>query len=543
MADLGVGSMFAGYRIEGVAGRGGMGIVYRATDLALERVVALKFISADLASAPGFRERFAAESRTAASLDHPNVIPIFHAGEHDGVLFLVMRYVEGEDLRSELQREGRLEPERAARIIAQIASALDAAHASGLVHRDVKPANVLLGADDHVFLTDFGLTKRLITDADETKTGELVGTLNYVAPEQVRGEPVEPRTDVYALGCVLFHVLSGRVPFPLEGNEAKLWAHVSESPPQVSSVVGVPAAFDAVIARAMEKRPSDRYETAGEVGHAALEAAAPAGQLSSNVPGPRRPISRGDYNRALVRNALADRFNLAVLVSMLFAGLLLGVSLLILPVALVVYGLAAARTYFDEDAQQKVLGAERSKRQQLLRSGRAVRDTSAFSPRIADLMGRALAKDAQIRAAIQGAELPYQEVSEEVDRFLAAMWQTAGRAELLREGLDDAPPAAVESRLEQVKRAGDTGRAGLIEALSRQLEVQRKMDAQLRRFYDQMEKLLVELDTVRGHLLTVSASTEADNQDRLADDVRDLREEMGAVAEGMAAAYAGQDPR
>ena len=188
MADLAVGSTFAGYRIESVAGRGGMGIVYRATDLGLERVVALKFIAGELSSTPGFRDRFTAESRTAASLDHPNMIPIFHAGEHEGVHFLVMRYVEGEDLRSELQKEGRLEPERAARIIAQVASALDAAHASGLVHRDVKPANVLLAPNDHVYLTDFGLTKRVLTDPDQTKTGELVGTLNYLAPEQVRGE-------------------------------------------------------------------------------------------------------------------------------------------------------------------------------------------------------------------------------------------------------------------------------------------------------------------------------------------------------------------
>jgi len=547
MADLAVGSMFAGYRIESVAGRGGMGIVYRATDMALERVVALKFIAPELASAPGFRERFTTESRTAASLDHPNVIPIFHAGEHDGVVFLVMRYVEGEDLRSELQREGRLEPERAARIVAQMASALDAAHASGLVHRDVKPANVLLAANDHVYLTDFGLTKRMLTDPDQTKTGELVGTLNYLAPEQVRGEKVEPRTDIYALGCVLFHALTGRVPFPVEGNEAKLWAHVSEAAPSVSSETGIPPAFDAVIARAMEKRPSDRFETAGELGRAALEAVAPADTPAERplvvASGPRKPYSRGDYNRALVRNALSDRFNLAILAGMLIAGLALNVLVLILPVALVVYGLAAARTYFDEDAQGRVLESERSKRRELLRSGRPIRDTSVFSPRIADLMRRALERDAQIRAAVDGADLPYQEVSDEVDRFLATMWQTAGRAEMLREGLHDAPPEAVESRLEQVKMAGDPQKGELVEALTRQLEVQRKMEAQLRRFYDQMEKLLVELDTVRGHLLTVSASTEADNQERLAEDVRDLREEMGAVAEGMAAAYAGQEPR
>ncbi|HEX4759970.1 MAG TPA: serine/threonine-protein kinase [Thermoleophilaceae bacterium] len=537
--------MFAGYRIEGVAGRGGMGIVYRATDLALERVVALKFIAADLASAPGFRDRFTAESKTAASLDHPNVLPILHAGEHDGVLYLVMRYVEGEDLRSALQRNGRFEPERAAKVIAQIASALDAAHASGLVHRDVKPANVLLAPDDHAYLTDFGLTKRLLTDPEQTRTGRLVGTLNYVAPEQVRGEQIEPRTDVYALGCVLFHLLTGHVPFPLDGNEAKLWAHVSEPPPSASSVAGAPVAFDPVIARAMAKRPDDRFETAGELGRAALEAAGTGG-FPTHRPSPapeglRKPYSRRAYNRALVQNALTDRFNLLILGGMLAVGLLFGVILLVLPVALVVYGLAAGRSYFDEDAQEKVLQHERTKRRQLFGSGKAIRDPSVFSSRIADLMGRALQKDAQIRAAIDGADLPYREVSDEVDRFLATMWQTAGRAELLREGLTDTPPEAVAARLEQVQRAGDPEKADLVEALTHQLEVQRKMETQLRRFYDRMERLLVELDTVRGHLLTVSASTEADSQERLADDVRDLRQEMGAVAEGMAAAYVGRE--
>jgi hypothetical protein len=537
--------MFAGYRIEGVAGRGGMGVVYRARDLGLDRVVALKFIAPDLASTPGFRERFTAESRTAASLDHPNVIPIFQAGEHEGVLFLVMRYVDGEDLRSELQREGRLDPERAGRIVAQIASALDAAHSRGLVHRDVKPANVLLTADDHVYLTDFGLTKRVVTDPDATKTGELVGTLNYVAPEQIRGEPVSPRTDVYGLGCVLFHVLSGRVPFPLEGNEAKLWAHVSEPPPAVSSVAPqVPPALDGVIVRAMQKRPEDRFQSAGELGRAAAQAAGggtPARELDLTPPArPPRPYTRSEYNRALIVNALAAPFGVAVLAGMLIAGLLLDVFLFVLPVAIVLYVAAAVRTYLDEDSQKEVLRRERSKRKQRLESGKADRDLSEFSPRIADLMARALEKDVRIRAAIDRAELPYEEVSQEVDRFLATMWQTAARAELLAEGLRDSPPEAVARRLEELRRAGDPSKAELVEALAQQLAVQRKMEGQLLRFYDQMEQMLVELDTVRGHLITVSASTEADNQERLADDVRDLREEMGAVAEGMAAAYAAQ---
>jgi hypothetical protein len=456
-----------------------------------------------------------------------------------------MRYVEGEDLRSELQREGRLEPERAARIVAQIAAALDAAHARGLVHRDVKPANVLLTPDDHVYLTDFGLTKRVVTDPDATKTGELVGSLNYVAPEQIRGDPVSPRTDVYGLGCLLFHVLTGRVPFPLEGNEAKLWAHVSEPPPLASSVTqGVPTAFDRVIARAMQKRPEDRFQSAGELGRAATEAAAggiPTRELDvTGPPRPPRPYTRGQYNRALILNALTAPFGVVLLAGMLVAGLLLGAFVFLLPVAIVLYVAAAVRTYLDEDVQKEVLGRERARHRQRRERGKADRDLSEFSPRIADLMGRALEKDARIRAAIDRAELPYHEVSHEVDRFLATMWQTAARAELLCEGLRDAPPEAVVRRLEEVKSAGGPGKLELIDALSQQLTVQQKMERQLLRFYDQMEQMLVELDTVRGHLITVSASTEADNQERLADEVRDLRQEMGAVAEGMAAAYAAQ---
>ena len=542
MADLTVGSQFAGYRIEGIAGRGGMGVVYRARDLTLERVVALKFIAPDLASTPGFRERFTAETKTAASLDHPNVIPIFQAGEHEGVLFLAMRYVDGDDLRSELQREGRIAPDRAARIATQIAAALEAAHAAGLVHRDVKPANVLLTADDHAYLTDFGLTKRVVADADATQTGQLVGSLNYVAPEQIRGERVSPRTDVYGLGCLFFHILTGRVPFPLEGNEAKLWAHVSEPPPVASSVApAVPSTFDGVIVRAMEKRPDDRFQSAGELGRAIAEAAAGHAPIRerdvAGPPRPPRPYTRAQYNRALILNALTAPFGVCLLAGMTAAGVLVGSLQFILPVAIVLYVASAVRTYFDEDVQKEVLEREHSKR---LESGRPEHDLSEFSPRIADLMARALEKDTRIRAAIDRAELPYQEVSTEVDRFLATMWQTAARAELLAEGLRDTPPGAVARRLQEVKAAGDPSKAELVEALTQQLAVQEKMEAQLLRFYDQMEQLLVELDTVRGHLITVSASAEADNQERLADDVRDLREEMGAVAEGMAAAYAGR---
>src|SRR5436305_2005926 len=194
-----------------------MGIVYRATQLALERTVALKVIAPEFASDPAFRARFKRESLTAASIEHPNVIAIHDAREDDGVLFISMRYVEGTDLRETIAREGRLEPRRATRIVALVGSALDSAHEAGLVHRDVKPANVLLAyarGEEQVYLTDFGLTKQTSSESGMTKTGMFVGTLDYVAPEQLRGGPVDARTDIYSLGCVLYQALTGKVPYP-----------------------------------------------------------------------------------------------------------------------------------------------------------------------------------------------------------------------------------------------------------------------------------------------------------------------------------------
>ena len=208
MTQLGAGSAFGAYRIEGVLGRGGMGVVYRATQVALDRVVALKVLAPELAGDEEFRARFQRESRLLASIDHPNVMPIFEAGELDGTLFLSMRYVQGVDLRDRLRLEQRLALPRALAIVEQVAAALDAAHSNGLVHRDVKPANILIErrADgEHVFLSDFGLTKHVGDPAgDLTKTGEWLGTVDYVAPEQVLNVPVDARADVYALGCVLY---------------------------------------------------------------------------------------------------------------------------------------------------------------------------------------------------------------------------------------------------------------------------------------------------------------------------------------------------
>ena len=258
-----IGSVIAGHRIERLVGRGGMGVVYAAVDVALDRPVALKLIAPELAAEPGFRRRFMAESKIAASLDHPNVVPIFRAGEEEGVLFLAMRFVPGDDLWTMVQRDGPLEPGRAASLVAQVAAALAAAHARGLVHRDVKPGNVLVTADDHCYLTDFGLVKDLAATAGATNTGQVLGTLDYVAPERIQGGEIGPWTDVYALGCVLFFTLTGSVVFPVEAPESKLWAHVSAPPPPVSALrPSVPPAFDEVVARALAKDPRERYDGA-----------------------------------------------------------------------------------------------------------------------------------------------------------------------------------------------------------------------------------------------------------------------------------------
>ena len=272
MAQLEGGSRFAGFEIESVLGAGGMGVVYRATQLALDRTVALKLITPDFASDEDFRERFKRESRLAASIEHPNVVTVYEAGEDEGRLYIAMRYVEGTDLYALIAAEGALEPARAADLLSQVAGALDAAHASGLVHRDVKPANILIEDGDHAYLTDFGLTKRTAS-VGPTKTGQWVGTADYVAPEQIKGEPVDARADVYALGCVLYHMLTGKPPFIRDSEVAKIWAHMNDPPPSlVESGAGPSPAFDGVIRRAMAKAPGDRFPSAGDLGRAATAA-------------------------------------------------------------------------------------------------------------------------------------------------------------------------------------------------------------------------------------------------------------------------------
>jgi ABC-type branched-subunit amino acid transport system substrate-binding protein/predicted Ser/Thr protein kinase len=272
-ADLDPGSEFGDYRITELLGRGGMGVVYRATDLQLERPVALKLIAPELAEDPRFRKRFLRESKTAASLDHGNVIPVYEAGEQDGRLFLAMRYVEGSDLRALLAGQGTLPAEQALSILGRVADALDAAHAKGLVHRDVKPANVLLDERGHPYLTDFGMAKE--AGATSTRTGHIVGTLDYLSPEQIRGEEIDGRTDEYALACLVYECLSGEPPFRRPTEAEVLWAHMQEGPPLLHEY----PAFDPVIARALAKDKIDRYPSCGEflaAAHSAFGLEAPA---------------------------------------------------------------------------------------------------------------------------------------------------------------------------------------------------------------------------------------------------------------------------
>jgi serine/threonine-protein kinase len=253
--DLQPGTEVAGYRIERTLGRGGMSVVYLAEHDWLQRKVALKVLAPQLAEDERFRERFVRESRLAASLDHPNVIPIFEAGASGGDLFIAMRYVEGTDLRTLLHEDGALEPGRAVAIVRQIGAALDAAHEQGLVHRDVKPGNVLLARQrgsevgEHVYLSDFGLTKRSASDSGITGTGQFVGTLDYAAPEQFKGGTPDARTDVYSLGCVLFECLTGRPPFTSENDAGLMYAHLQEPPPSVTANnADLPRGIDEVVA-------------------------------------------------------------------------------------------------------------------------------------------------------------------------------------------------------------------------------------------------------------------------------------------------------
>src|SRR5271165_1482411 len=271
------GLRIPGYRLEQQIGRGGMAAVFRAQDERLDRQVALKVLAPALAQDDAFRRRFIAESRAAAAVEDPHIIPVYEAGEAGGVLFIAMRLVRGGDLRTLVAQHGPLAPARAAWILSAVASALDAAHTAGLVHRDVKPANMLLdvrpGRPDHVYLSDFGVSKEAVGSGGLTGSGQFIGTVDYAAPEQIHGHPVDGRADQYALGCSAFELLCGHPPFFGKQWLAAMYSHLSEPPPVATSVRDeLPAAVDSVFARVLAKSPADRYETCQEFASALMAA-------------------------------------------------------------------------------------------------------------------------------------------------------------------------------------------------------------------------------------------------------------------------------
>jgi serine/threonine protein kinase len=293
-----VGEDFAGYRLRAVLGRGGMSVVYEAEHARLGSTIALKVLAPELSSDDVFRARFLKESRIAASLNHPNVIPIYDTGPSDELLYIAMRYVAGSDLRTVLRQRERISPGQALLLIGQAGRALDAAHRNGLVHRDVKPANVLIerGADedpDHVYLADFGITKHTLSRSGLTATGQFVGTIDYIAPEQIQDKTIDGRADIYSLGCVMYECLTGRVPFVKDVEAAVIWAHVEELPAPPSTVTAeLPTAIDAVIARALAKDPEDRFASCREfmlAAHDALQPLVPRTEPTTTVPGAGPP--------------------------------------------------------------------------------------------------------------------------------------------------------------------------------------------------------------------------------------------------------------
>lgn len=293
------GTIVAGYRIDGVLGGGAMSTVYRATQLSLNRVVALKLLASELSQDPGFRRRFEREGQLQAALDHKHIVTVYEAGQTDDDLFLAMRLIAGPTLK-ELILEGKLSPRRSLRLLTQVAEALDEAHRAGLIHRDIKPQNILVDDGDHAFLADFGLIKAL-DDADPlTRTGQFIGTIDYVAPEQVQGDPPSAASDSYALTAVLYECLTGQVPFVRQNEAATIHAHVMAPPPRVSELrPDLPAALDEVIAVGMAKDPAARPASSTELMRSAVRA---LGSPPARVDSPTQPalqhVVAGDGKRS-----------------------------------------------------------------------------------------------------------------------------------------------------------------------------------------------------------------------------------------------------
>jgi tRNA A-37 threonylcarbamoyl transferase component Bud32 len=313
------GAVVAGYRVDSLISRGGMGVVYRVTNVALHKVYALKTLTPELTDDAQYRDRFRREMRIAASIGHPNVVGIHYAGEHEGLLFLVMDFIYGTDLRHLLQESGALEPDRAVDLLVQFAAALDAAHAKGLVHRDVKPANMLItvrDGEEHGYLTDFGVAKRSDNIGALTSTGAVVGTVHYMAPEQVTGDHTDARTDVYALGCVFFQMLSGTVPYDRENSIATLFAHVHDPPPALpDGLAELYPTFGAVIEKAMAKKPEDRYVSAGDFARdaaCALDGVRYAGPATVVATGDAKPRPNGDEPQPAPARRANPRFQTTV---------------------------------------------------------------------------------------------------------------------------------------------------------------------------------------------------------------------------------------
>jgi DNA-binding beta-propeller fold protein YncE len=314
LAGFGPGSRIAGYVLEEQAGAGGMAVVFRAHDIRLDRQVALKILAPAFAADEAFRLRFIRESRAAAAVDDPHIIPVFEAGEADGVLFIAMRYVRGGDVRSLLAHSGPLPPARVAEIISQVSSALDAAHERGLVHRDVKPANMLLdsragsGRPDHVYLSDFGLSKGTLAASGLTAAGQFLGTVDYISPEQIEGNPVDGRADQYALACAAFELLTGAPPFRRDEAMAVMYAQLSQPPPAVTSRrPDLPPAVDEVFARAMAKAPADRWASCQEFADA-LRAALGLTPAGSGEQASRQstPPAAGPSTQVVTRRKAGD---------------------------------------------------------------------------------------------------------------------------------------------------------------------------------------------------------------------------------------------